>query len=89
MKGKADTPPEMARARIEAIYKVTSQLAQRTGGDHAEAAYELICAAILVLQEARPKVPPAELISRVAPDCAITVDDWFPDELKKFRRGQA
>ena len=80
-----NTTPATARARIAAIHKAARELALQTGGDPAECAFELVCAAILVIHEARPAKLPADMIAGIAEGAAQTVEHWFPEELKKHR----
>jgi hypothetical protein len=81
----SDTKPDVAAARIRAIRDVARELSKTTGGDPAECMFELICAAILVCQEARPMRSPAEMVATAAPDAAATVEAWFADDLKNMR----
>jgi hypothetical protein len=81
------TPPPVAAARIFAIYRGARSVAIRTGGDPAEAAYELVCAAALILYEVRTMRPVPDLIAEIAPSCDVTVRDWFASEIEEFRRG--
>ena len=82
---KIDSPPHVARARIDTIYQVAKSISIKTGGDQAECAFELVCAAILVLHEARPSALPAKMIAGITPQAAEAVEEWFAAELKKFR----
>lgn len=84
-----DSPPEVASARIEAIYKAARKLSIETGGDPAEAMFELVAAAILIAHEARPTIKPAQMIADIAPAASATVDAWFSTYLKQIRTRQA
>lgn len=79
------TTPELARARIAAIHKAVKNFSIETRGDPAEAVFELICVAVLILEEARPAKPPSELIANAAPHAVGTVEAWFADEIKEMR----
>lgn len=81
----ANSPPDIAAARILALRDVARQISIKTGGDPAEAIFELICAAILICHEARPAKMPEAMIAQAAPDAAATVEAWFQDELKDMR----
>lgn len=80
-----DSSPEVARARINAIYKAARNLSIETGGDPAEAVFELICAATLILIEARPRKSTADLIAQAAAPATATVEAWFAEEIKAWR----
>lgn len=59
------TDPGLARARIATIHKAVKGLSIGTGGDPAEAVFELLCVAVLIIEEARPMKRPSELIKEM------------------------
>ena len=79
------SPPDVARGRINALYKAARHLSIETGGDPAECAFELVCAAILILHEGRPSNTPARMIAGIAADAEACVEEWFADQLKQIR----
>ena len=85
MRTHVDSPPQIARARIKAIRDFGKEIAIKTGGDQAECMFELIAAAVMICQEARPNRLPAVMIADAAPSAAACVEEWFADELKNFR----
>lgn len=82
---RQNSPPEIAAARIIAIRDAARKLSIETGGDPAECIFELLCAAILVIHEARPLAPPERIVADVAPHAVATVEAWFADELNRHR----
>lgn len=84
-----DNPPPVAAARIFAIYQFTKDMHIRTEGGQAEAAFELLVAACLIIHEARPMRPAAEMLSNVAANAETTALDWFADMIADFRKGDA
>lgn len=84
-----DCPPPVAAARIYATYQSVKALHLRTDGDPAEAAFEVLAVACLIIHEARPMRPAAEIIADVAPQAETTALDWFSDLIADFRKGDA
>ncbi|MCW1932650.1 hypothetical protein [Pararhodobacter zhoushanensis] len=87
MPDRPDSPPPVSAARILAIYRATKSLHLRTGGDPAEASFELLAAACLIIHEARPMRSAAEVIADVAPHAEVTALEWFSDMVAEWRRG--
>ena len=82
-----DSPAPVAAARIFALYQSVKSLHQRTGGDPAEAAFELIVAACIVMHEARPARAVPGIIADVAKDADTCAKEWFADLIAQFKRG--
>ena len=81
------TAAPVAAARIWAVYQSVKSMHERTGGDEAEAVYEIVTAAILILFLSRPAKPPAQIIAEIAPLAEITARDWFATEIAKVTHG--
>lgn len=86
---KPDSPPHVAVARIYATYQSVKQMHLRTGGDPAEATFELLVAACLFVHEGRPMRSAADLIANVAPNAETTALEWFADLIADWREGDA
>ena len=74
---------ELARSRIETIRNAAKQLSMVTGGDKAECAFELICAAVLIIHESRPMAPIDVILEDGIKGAIGVVAAWFPDEVAK------
>ena len=77
----------VAAARIWAVFQAVKALHQDTGGDPAEAVYELISAATLILLFNRTTKPPAEMVAEIAPMAETTVREWFASKIAEVRHG--
>lgn len=79
----SDTTEKIAKDRINALILTARTNAIKTGGDPAEAVFELLVAAAAICDQFHPRNGVAEAFSIAVPNAIACAADWFPSQSPK------